>query len=101
MTNRLPTPAPRPPTAIVLAGGKSSRMGQPKALLPFDGEPLIVHIVRFLQKQFSDFVVVAPPQQQLPSLPVTLVRHDVAYQGPVGRILSGLPAAQQEICFVT
>ena len=32
-------------TAVVLAGGKSSRMGRPKSLLLFDGKPLIVHLV--------------------------------------------------------
>src|SRR5581483_2309434 len=90
-----------PTSAVVLAGGKSSRMGQPKALLPFDGEPLIVHTVRLLRQQFSDIVVVAAPEQKLPSLPVTLVRDDVAYQGPVGGILYGLRAARHEICFVT
>ena len=35
-------------SAVILTGGKSSRMGRPKALLPFDGEPLIAHIVRKL-----------------------------------------------------
>jgi molybdopterin-guanine dinucleotide biosynthesis protein A/molybdopterin converting factor small subunit len=88
-------------TAIVLAGGRSSRMGTPKALLPFDGEPLIVHIVRSLQSRFSDIVVVAAPGQQLPSLPVTLVHDDVAYQGPVGGILYGLRAARGSHAFVT
>jgi molybdopterin-guanine dinucleotide biosynthesis protein A len=29
-------------SAVILTGGKSSRMGRPKALLPFNGEPLIV-----------------------------------------------------------
>lgn len=88
-------------TAIILTGGKSSRMGQPKALLPFGGEPLIVHNVRTLQQQFSEVVVVAAPGQELPSLPVTLVRDEVAYQGPVGGILYGLRAASHEVCFVT
>jgi molybdopterin-guanine dinucleotide biosynthesis protein A len=32
------------PAAIILTGGRSSRMGRPKALLLFDGEPLIVHL---------------------------------------------------------
>ncbi|MBA3638630.1 MAG: NTP transferase domain-containing protein [Acidobacteria bacterium] len=36
-------------TGIVLTGGRSSRMGIPKALLAFDGKPLIVHIVRRLE----------------------------------------------------
>lgn len=91
----------QPLTAIVLTGGKSSRMGQPKALLPFDGEPLIVHTVRTLQAHFAEVVVVAAPEQKLPVLPVTLVRDEVAYQGPVGGILYGLRAASHEICFVT
>jgi molybdopterin-guanine dinucleotide biosynthesis protein A len=67
-------------SAIVLMGGKSSRMGQPKALLLFDGEPLIAHIVRTLKSLFGDIVVVAAPGQELPPLPVTLVRDEVAYQ---------------------
>lgn len=88
-------------TAIILAGGRSSRMGTPKALLHFDGEPLIVHIVRKLQTMFTDIVVVAAPGQELPSLPVTLVHDDVAYQGPVGGIVYGLRAARHEYAFVT
>lgn len=88
-------------TGIILAGGRSSRMGSPKALLPFDGEPLIVHIVNRLQRLFDEIVVVAAPEQQLPELPVTLVRDDVAFQGPVGGISCGLRAAHGEVCFVT
>jgi molybdopterin-guanine dinucleotide biosynthesis protein A len=88
-------------TAVILAGGKSSRMGEPKALLLFAGEPLIVHMVRRLGQLFSDTVVVAAPEQELPALPSTIVRDDVAYQGPVGGIYYGLKAARREICFVT
>ena len=87
--------------AVILTGGKSSRMGRPKALLPFDGEPLIAHTVRTLRHLFSDIVVVAAPEQELPPLPVTLVRDEVAYQGPVEGILYGLRAAHAEIAFVT
>ncbi len=88
-------------TAIVLAGGRSSRMGRPKALLPFGGEPLISHIVTTLGALFGDVVVVASPGQDLPATPVTLVHDDVAFQGPVGGICYGLRAARGEICFVT
>jgi molybdopterin-guanine dinucleotide biosynthesis protein A len=49
-------------SAIILAGGKSSRMGSAKALLEFDGEPLIVHLVRQLGQWFDDIVVVAAPE---------------------------------------
>ena len=88
-------------TAVVLAGGKSSRMGQPKSLLLFDGEPLIVHIVRALNQMFAETVIVAAPEQELPDLPAILVRDEVAYQGPVGGIHYGLKAASGKICFVT
>ena len=88
-------------TAVVLRGGKCSRLGRPKALLPFDGEPLIVHIVRHLKRVFAETVVVAAPEQELPLLPVALVRDQVAYQGPVSGIYRGLKAATKEVCFVT
>ena len=94
-------PASEATSAVILAGGKSSRMGRPKALLLFDGQPLILHIVRALKPLFADAVVVAAPGQELPPLPVTLVRDEVAHQGPVGGIYYGLRAASSEVCFVT
>jgi molybdopterin-guanine dinucleotide biosynthesis protein A len=87
--------------AVVLAGGKSSRMGRPKSLLLFGGEPLIVHIVRALKRMFAEIVIVAAPDQELPDLSALLVRDEVAYQGPVGGIYYGLKAASGNFCFVT
>jgi len=88
-------------TAVVLTGGKSSRMGRSKALLPFDDEPLIAHTIRRLGRIFAETVVVAAPDQELPPLPVALVHDQVAYQGPVSGIYNGLKAATKEVCFVT
>jgi molybdopterin-guanine dinucleotide biosynthesis protein A len=76
-------------------------MGKPKALLPFDDEPLIIHVVTMLRRLFAEVVVVAAPGQDLPSMPVKLVRDDVAYQGPVGGIYYGLTAAGGDVSFVT
>lgn len=88
-------------TAVILTGGKSSRMGQAKALLVFDEEPLIAHIARALKRMFAEIVVVAAPEQELPALPAKMVRDEVAYQGPVGGIYYGLRAAAGEFSFVT
>jgi molybdopterin-guanine dinucleotide biosynthesis protein A len=88
-------------SAIVLTGGKSSRMGRPKALLPFGGEPLISHVVRRLRMIFNRVIVVAAHEQELPGLDVELVRDEVAYQGPVAGIYFGLKAAAPEAAFVT
>jgi molybdopterin-guanine dinucleotide biosynthesis protein A/molybdopterin converting factor small subunit len=76
-------------------------MGSPKALLLFDGEPLVVHVARALNRLFPEVVVVAAPGQELPPLNATLARDEVAYQGPVGGIYYGLCAARGEFCFVT
>jgi molybdopterin-guanine dinucleotide biosynthesis protein A len=88
-------------TGIVLAGGRSSRMRKPKALLVFDRDPLIVHIVATLRRLCAEVVVVAAPGQDLPSMPVTVVRDDVAYQGPVGGLYYGLRASSGDVSFVT
>ena len=88
-------------SAIILSGGKSSRMGRPKALLPFGDKPLIVHLVQRLSQRFADIVVVAAPNQTLPALPVTLIHDTVAYQGPVGGLYYGLRAIRGAAAFVT
>ena len=90
-----------PVSAIILAGGRSSRMGTSKALLRFDDEPLILHVVRKLTPLFSDIVVVAAPGERLPELPAKVVHDEVAYQGPVGGISRGLGAVEGEAAFVT
>jgi molybdopterin-guanine dinucleotide biosynthesis protein A len=76
-------------------------MGTSKALLLFDDQPLIVHVVATLQRLFADVVVVAAPEQDLPSMPVRLVSDEVAYQGPVGGIYYGLMASGSDAAFVT
>src|SRR5205823_4648191 len=91
-----------PLTAIVLAGGASSRMGRPKALLPFGAETLIERVVRRLAAGSSEVVVVSGPHLRLPPLPeeVRIVTDEVPLQGPVGGIRYGLAAARTELGFV-
>ncbi|MGH3073536.1 MAG: NTP transferase domain-containing protein, partial [Gaiellales bacterium] len=55
--------------AIVLAGGGSTRMGEPKALLDWEGSPLVVHVARVVAAAAAPVVVVGAPGQELPALP--------------------------------
>jgi molybdopterin-guanine dinucleotide biosynthesis protein A len=84
-------------SGVILAGGKSRRMGgSPKALLPFGGRPLIQHIAETLRSVFSDCLVVTntPDLYRFLGLPMT---GDVFPDGgSLGGIYSGLRAAQGE-----
>ena len=96
-----PTDASTPLKAggIVLAGGKSTRMGISKALLPFGGETMLQRVVRILGTVVSPIVVVAAPLQELPSLPddVILTHDEREARGPLEGIRAGLKALPDDV----
>lgn len=79
---------------IVLCGGKSSRMGYPKAMLPFGPELLLARVVRLLGEVVDPIVVVAAEGQQVPELPagVRIVRDERQARGPLEGLRAGLRA---------
>ena len=81
---------------IVLAGGKSSRMGRSKATLPFGPELILQRVVRLLGTVVSPIVVVAAPGQELPELPSdTIVAYDQQEaRGPLEGLFAGLTAIE-------
>jgi molybdopterin-guanine dinucleotide biosynthesis protein A len=44
--------------AIILAGGKSSRMGTDKGLVEFEGKPLVHHVIDHLQKVTRNIIII-------------------------------------------
>jgi molybdopterin-guanine dinucleotide biosynthesis protein A len=80
--------------AIILCGGKSSRMGSDKATLPFGPELMLQRVVRLIGScvQQKNVVVVAAPSQILPALPHDVsIAHDVRkYHGPLAGLALGL-----------
>lgn len=79
---------------IVLCGGRSSRMGQPKHLLPWGKSTVLGCIVETLRKVVSPVVVVGSPGQEVPPLPVgiTFVQDEEEYLGPLSGLRTGLRA---------
>jgi molybdopterin-guanine dinucleotide biosynthesis protein A len=80
--------------AIILCGGKSSRMGRDKATLPFGPELMLERVVRLLSEaiELENMVVVAAPGQSLPDLPagVTIARDLHEFRGPLQGLATGL-----------
>jgi molybdopterin-guanine dinucleotide biosynthesis protein A len=79
--------------AIVLAGGRSSRMGAPKALLEWHGGTLVRRVTGILQRLADPVVVVHADGQELPPLPgVERVVDRAPDRGPLEGIAAGLRA---------
>ena len=91
-----PNEGPMRTGGIILCGGRSSRMGQPKAWLPFGDEVMLQRIVRIVIAVVDPVVVVAAPRQDVPELPtrVTIVRDEIEGKGPIGGLAAGLAALE-------
>jgi molybdenum cofactor guanylyltransferase len=80
---------------IVLAGGRSSRMGTPKAALEWHGSTLLRRIVGLVERGVDGpVVVVRAPGQELPALPasVEVVEDAREGRGPLQGLAAGLAA---------
>jgi len=88
--------------AVVLCGGESRRMGQPKAWLEFGPERLLERVVRLVGTVARPIVVVAAPGQDLPALPenVSIVRDEVSGRGPLQGLAAGFRALGEEVDLV-
>ena len=84
---------------VVLCGGKSTRMGTSKALLPFGPETMLQRVVRLLGTVVAPIVVVAAPDQILPELPAGIVvtRDEREGRGPLEGLRAGLKALPADV----
>src|SRR6188472_4226302 len=80
------------PAGIVLAGGRSTRMGTSKAWMPFGPETMLQRVVRLLGDVVDPIVVVAADGQDLPVLRpgVRIIRDEREGRGPLEALRAGL-----------
>ncbi len=100
-----PESRPEPPagasncSAIVLAGGRATRLGgQDKALTTFAGRPLIAHVLERLQPQVDDIVINCNRNQdRLAAFGLPLVPDaEPDFAGPLAGIAAALPHCRHE-----
>lgn len=84
----LPSANSLPFTAVILAGGRSSRMGQDKATLQINGQSLLQHMQQLVSQAGASQIIISRNQQGC----IADITPD---QGPLGGILSVLAHCTQ------
>lgn len=82
-------------TGVVLAGGRSRRMGRDKALIEYRGRTLLANALAILQPHVDELFVIGDPERHGGS-DVDVIRDDVPGLGPLGGITTALRHAHHE-----
>ncbi len=83
-------------SVMVLAGGRSSRMGRDKAFLPLGGRPLVEHVLDRVARLSDDVFLVVHQAEPFRHLPVRLVEDLPGPRGALTGLVSGLREARHE-----
>lgn len=88
-------------TGIVLAGGRSTRMRQDKASLPFGDDTLLTRAIRLVGSVADEVIVVVQSEQGGSNLslglPVRVVFDPIENLGPLAGIAAGLAASNSDL----
>lgn len=89
--------------AILLCGGRSSRMGRTKAWLPWRGQTMAAHVACVLGEVVEEIVVVSSDEVDPPPLvrAARVVRDERPGLGPLGGLATGLAHLEAELAFAT
>ncbi|RDU69961.1 molybdopterin-guanine dinucleotide biosynthesis protein MobA [Helicobacter cholecystus] len=88
-----------PIPCVILCGGKSSRMGRDKALLPFPSEPLAVFMFKKMKKIFSSVYLSLKNTTPLLSYDVRLIQEKTGEFAPMIGIREAFETLQSQKIF--
>jgi molybdopterin-guanine dinucleotide biosynthesis protein A len=103
------TAAPLPAaSAIVLAGGRSTRFGRDKLAEPVAGRPLLDHAILAVARVAREVLVLVPPVGEIGRLArppdsavrVAVIRDPEPFGGPLVALLAGLERAREPFALV-
>ena len=85
-------------TGIILAGGKSSRMGEDKGLVLLNGKPMVQYIIEVLKEVVSDIIIISN-NESYTKFGIPVYADIIKDKGPVGGIYTGLYHSKTELNF--
>jgi molybdenum cofactor guanylyltransferase len=99
---------PEPFSVIILAGGRSERMGQDKAWLTFNNQPLVLHVAQRLLPLAGQLIISSNDPTRYATVaaglagrvPVTIVSDVHPGAGPLAGLEAGLAAAGRDLALM-
>lgn len=87
-------------TAIILAGGKSSRMGFDKQFLKINQRRLVDNMIHKLNKEFEEIIIVTNKPDQYLGLGHKITGDIIENMGPLGGIHAGLTISSSQYALI-
>ena len=86
-------------SAVILAGGKSERMGQDKAFIQWKGKSFIQHILTTVS-HFTQSILISGSDVRLKKFGFPLLEDEVKGKGPVGALATSLKKIDTKFALV-
>ena len=87
-------------TAIILAGGKSSRMGFDKQFLQIHNRRIMDDLIHNLEQEFDEIIIVTNKPKEYSNYKHKIVKDIIVGKGPLSGIHVGLKESSSDYAFV-
>ncbi|OOM76496.1 molybdenum cofactor guanylyltransferase [Clostridium sp. BL-8] len=86
-------------TAVILAGGKSSRMGFDKQFLRINEVRVMEKLIRELSKEFEDIIIVTNKPEEYKKVGVRIISDEIKEFGPLSGIHVGIKQSKSRYVY--